>query len=328
MRKNKGPQIQPNKGTVRAQNLFFQANNFQEENSFRLIYLILVFLVIIPQFKPCFLPRNSHTCMRFLLTLQAPDSQASLPSSYRNDLAHTLHQLLWQPGGPVFKYLERRGTQKPATASLHFCFSPVKGLAFHEKEDRWHLADGQAPTLSFSSCLDQQALKLLREVLSGRLVEMGSGVPWAISEVDLGEEVDFSRPLVFQTLSPVCLPTENRTNGHSTFAFLQPGQAHFEQALNQWLLQRYHGWQGLLRRRDRWTYARGYWLSLEPQGEVTAQTLKLSPKPGKTEQVEAYRFQAKLHAPKSLLQMVYYGGMGHHTHLGLGFLEPVAEAGG
>lgn len=266
--------------------------------------------------------------MRFLLTLHPPDPQASLPATYRNDLAHSLHQLLWQPGGPVFKYLERRGSQKPAAASLHFCFSPVKGLAFHEKEDRWHLTDGQVPTLSFSSCLDQRALKLLREVLSGRLIEMGSGVPWAISEVNLGEEVDFSRPLVFQTLSPVCLPTENRTNGHTTFEFLQPGQAHFEQALNQWLLQRYHGWQGLLRRRDRWTYARGYWLSLEPQGEVTAQTLKLSPKPGKTEQVEAYRFQAKLHAPKSLLQMVYYGGMGHHTHLGLGFLEPVAEAGG
>lgn len=254
--------------------------------------------------------------MKFLLTLHA-DIQIfgnKLPLSYQYELSAFIYHTLALANKEYAAWLHQNGFNTNDKRFKLFTFSNLIFPAYKITGDRIEILSQKAG-LIISFLPERSTEEFIKGVFSKQNFCIGdklSKVQFTIAGIEVLAAPDFSGPIQYNTLSPVCI-TRHQTEPYRII-YESPESNYAHDALKVNLLNKYKAFYGK-------EFEAPVEFGMAVNSKIRSKLITIKTNTAQETKVKGYLCDFTLRTNQALARIIYYAGLGEKNALGFGCVE-------
>ena len=249
--------------------------------------------------------------MRFKLTLAVDTRYGNkLPINYQYELSAFVYATIYRADAAYSSWLHENGFRHDKKQFRLFSFSHLQLSRFRIEGDRL-VIDSPEVSWEISFLPERSTEEFIRGIFGEQVFSIGdkqSQVQFRVAGVELMPEPDFSTPITFNTLSPVCI-THPLPDGRTFYE--SPDTAYARDALLLNLKNKYAAFYGH-------EFAGNDHFELQILSPPKSKLINIKTGTPQETRVRAYSFQFKLQADVELMKVMWNCGLGEKNAMGFG----------
>ena len=255
--------------------------------------------------------------MRFRLTLKV-DKKAFgnvLPLSYQYELSAFIYRAIAQADKEYSLWLHENGFQLYGRSFKLFTFSNllISQYTIDKEQGRIRIESDRIEWL-VSFLPETSTEKFAFGLFSEQVFQIGdkkSRVQFSIKQIELVPDPVFNSLMMFNTLSPVCIPFRETDSRYSTY--LSPNASEAPGIVLNNLLSKYHTFYGK-------PFEKESDFSFVVASQPKPKLISIKAGTPETSNIRGFLFDFRMKAPVELMKIMYDAGLGEKNSIGFGMV--------